>query len=329
MRDLTILVGSWSDGLFALSPDGLSHEFQGRRVAGLASDGWSGAMAVLDGTALIRHSSHDGWKEVATSELRMECCLAVDGTVYAGTEGAHLLRFGGSEVQRVGGSEVRGVEGGEVQRVEGFDAIAGRTDWFAGSAIIDGEVVGPPLSVRSLAGTRDGRTLLAGVHVGGIARSVDGGHTWQPTIEVAWDVHEVCVHPDDPETVIAACAVGLCISLDGGSTWVLEPVDADGTYCSAVAFVGSDLLVSVSDGHFAPQGAVMRRAIDSPGTLEIAGHGLPDRLAGIVDTRCIASKGSCVAVVDGGGNVYASDDGGRSWTHVGEGIVDPSSALIL
>jgi photosystem II stability/assembly factor-like uncharacterized protein len=73
----------------------------------------------------------------------------------------------------------------------------------------------------------------------------------------------------------------------------------------------------------------MRRAIDSPGTLEVAGNGLPDRLAGIVDTGCIASKDSCVAVVDGGGNIYASDDAGRLWTQVGRGVADPGSALIL
>lgn len=153
--------------------------------------------------------------------------------------------------------------------------------------------------------------------------------TWHPTIPIDWDVHEVCVHPEDPQTVIAACAVGLCVSMDGGESWVLEPPDAAESYCSAVAFLDGGLLVSVSDGHFAPDGRVLGRSIDSPGTLGDAGSGLPDRFAGIVDTGCIASNGPLGAVVDKGGSVYVSDDAGRRWALIAEGIPDPSSAVIL
>lgn len=309
----SILISSWSDGLVALSPDGEAHELRGRRVSSLVPDGRSGAIAVVDGTALMRRSPGGVWSELATSELGLVSCLSVGGAVYAGTEGAHLLR-------------VR--DDGPAERVEGFDAVEGRASWFAGSTVLDGKVVGPPLGVRSLAGSSDGRVLLAGVHVGGIPRSVDGGRTWHPTIDIDWDVHEVCIHPEDPGTAIAACAVGLCVSADGGASWDLDRPECEATHCSAVAFAGGDVLVSVSDGPFGSHGTVLRRTTGAPGSLEPVGGGLPDRLEGKVDTGCIASKGAALVVVDRGGNVYRSDDGGRRWARRAEGIQDPSSALV-
>jgi hypothetical protein len=61
--------------------------------------------------------------------------------------------------------------------------------------------------------------LLAYVHVGGIPRSTDGGATWQPTIDIDNDVHEVRAHPRRPDIVMAATAIGLCTSRDRGLTW--------------------------------------------------------------------------------------------------------------
>lgn len=314
MSSSSVLISSWSDGVVALSPDGRGHELPGRRVSSLVPDGPSGVIAVVDGAAVMRRSPAGEWSELATSKLGIVSCLSVDEVVYAGTEGAHLLRVGAD---------------GSVERVEGFDRVAGRAEWFAGSAVVDGEVVGPPLGVRSLAGSSDGRVLLAGVHVGGIPRSVDAGLTWRPTIDIEWDVHEVRVRPEDPETVIAACAVGLGVSRDGGASWTLDRSGSDVTHSSAVAFSGENLFVSVSEGPFASHGTVLRRSIDAPGLLKPAGGGLPDRLDGIVDTGCIASKGAEVAVVDRGGNVYSSVDAGLRWTCRAGEVQDPSGAVIV
>jgi hypothetical protein len=91
--------------------------------------------------------------------------------------------------------------------VEAFDSVAGRDTWYAGSAIVDGRRLGPPLNIRSVAANANGGVLFANVHVGGIPRSTDGGMTWQPTIDIDSDVHEVCAHQADPDIVIAASAV--------------------------------------------------------------------------------------------------------------------------
>lgn len=310
-----ILISSWSDGVVALSPTGRTHELGGRRVWSLMPWGESGAIAVVDGSVVMSRSRAGVWTELAASDLSIVSCVSVGGEVYAGTEGPHLLRVRGDD--------------GSVDRVTGFDRVDGRGDWFAGSAVVDGKVVGPPLGVRSLAGSSDGRVLLAGVHVGGIPRSTDAGRTWHPTIDIHWDVHEVRVHPADPGIAIAACAVGLGVSHDGGASWDLDRPALDVPHCSAVAFAGDDLLVSVSDGPFAPHGTVLRRSLDAPGSLSPAGAGLPDRLEGIVDTGCIASRGSQLAVVDRGGNVYACQDRGQRWTHLIGGVRDPSSVLIV
>jgi hypothetical protein len=89
----------------------------------------------------------------------------VDDVIYVGTNDARMLRVGA---------------GGALEQLHGFDAVAGRATWYAGSAVINGERVGPPLGIRSITATADGSVLLANVHVGGIPRSIDAGATWSP-----------------------------------------------------------------------------------------------------------------------------------------------------
>src|SRR4029078_6190017 len=105
----------------------------------------------------------------------------------------------------------------------------------------------------------DDRTVLVNVHVGGICRTTDGGRSWHPTIHVEGDVHEVSAHPDRPELVAAAAAIGLCVSSDGGATWSKEHEGLHAPHCSAVAVCGDDVLVSASIAPFSSEGEVSRR----------------------------------------------------------------------
>ena len=73
-----------------------------------------------------------------------------------------------------------------------------------------------------MSATSVGTVFLANVHVGCIQRSTDVGVTWQPTIEVDRDVHEVRAHPSQTRIAIAPSAIGLCVSRDGGTTWSVE-----------------------------------------------------------------------------------------------------------
>jgi photosystem II stability/assembly factor-like uncharacterized protein len=238
-------------------------------------------------------------------------CTTLGDAVFVGTNDARVLRL----------------DAGGFVPLTGFDQVAGREIWYAGAALVDGRMVGPPLGVRSMCATCDHSTLLVNVHVGGVPRSTDAGRTWKPTIDIESDVHQVCAHPTRPELVAAATAVGLAISKDGGATWSSQDAGLHASHCSAVAFVGDDVLVSASTDPFSKEGAVYRRRVEGEDPLRPVNGGLPQWLDGRVDTGGIAARGDCVAVADGGGHVYLSRDRGATWKRIAEHLPFPSGVL--
>lgn len=313
MTTPTVLVATWDDGLYAVAEATRDQELARQSVGALAPDGRGGALAIVGKHSLRRRDPAGVWSTLLVSELDLACCMAIGDDIYVGTDDARVLRA---------------LPGGRVEPLRSFDTVAGRDAWYAGTARIDGRLVGPPLGVRSMTATLDG-VLLANVHVGGIPRSVDGGATWAPTIDIDSDVHEVRAHPSRAGVVMAASAVGLCTSRDGGATWQVEQAGLHALHCSAVAFAGDDVLVSAATDPFAPQGAIYRRRVDGPGPLTLAGNGLPAWLDGRADTRCIAARGGAAAVCDSGGNLYVSADAGQTWSRRAGDIPTPSSVLIV
>ena len=314
MATPTVLVSTWRDGVFALVGEARDQELAGQSVRALAPDGRGGALAIVDSHALRRRAAGGQWNTLVTAEADLACFVSVGELIYIGTDDARLLRLGTN---------------GDLAPLHGFDAVAGREKWYAGQALVNGRMLGPPLGIRSITATADGAALLANVHVGGISRSTDGGTTWQATIEIDSDVHEVRAHPERPEIVMAAAAVGLCISRDGGATWVVEREGLGATYCSAVAFAGEDVFLAASEDHFAPKGGVYRRPVDVHSPLVVVGAGLPEWLDGIADTGCIATNGTAVAIADRNGSVYVSAGAGRRWSRWAGGLPTPSSVLVL
>jgi hypothetical protein len=311
---LKVLAATWGDGLFVVAGERRDHELAGESVRGLAHDGRGGALAIVGGHSLRRRSPAGEWGTLAEDDAELACVVAFGEDVLVGTDhGARLLRATG---------------GGGLEPLAGFDAVPGRERWYAGTAVIDGRVVGPPLGVRSLSAAPRGGTVLAAVHVGGIPRSTDGGASWLPTLDIDSDVHEVCVHPTRPDRAAAATALGLGISRDGGATWSIETQGLHALYCSAVAFVGDDVLVAAADDHFAGEGALYRRSLDGGAALAPVALGPSARTAGIVDTACIAVNGADLAVADKVGHLYVSSDGGRTWSTCGD-MAAGTSALLL
>jgi hypothetical protein len=314
MKAPTLLAATWRDGLFLDDGESVHRELADQPVRYVAADGKGGALAIIGGRSLRRRTAEGMWVTMATAESECSCCVAVGDVIYVGTDEATVLR-----VDRNGIPE----------RLAGFDRVADRDKWYAGTALIDGRLVGPPLGVRSITATCDGAVVLANVHVGGIPRSMDHGTTWSPTIEIDADVHQVCAHPARPGLVIAAAAVGLCISKDAGASWTVEQQGLHAPYCSAVAFAGDDILVSASEGPFAAQGAIYRRSIDRSGPLHPLGGGLPRWIEGRADTGCIAAHASMVAAADGAGRLYISKDAGCTWSCASNRLPAPSSLLVL
>lgn len=314
MTTPTVLVATWRDGLFVVAGGTPDQELANQSVRALTPDGHGGALAVVNGRSLRRRTSDGLWSTIAITEFDLACCVPVGDVIYVGSDDARVLRVGAD---------------GAVEPLRGFDVVAGRETWYAGSAVINGQRVGPPLGIRSITATPDGGVLLANVHVGGVPRSTDGGATWQPTINVDSDVHEVRAHPHRPGVVMAAAAIGLCTSRDGGLTWDVEQEGLHASHCSAVAFLGDDVLVSAAVDPFAAQGAIYRRRVDGHDALVAIGGGLPAWLDGSADTGCIATRGSAAALADRKGNLYVSTDTGRSWWRRAEGLPSPSGVVIV
>jgi hypothetical protein len=314
MTKPTILIATWNDGLFAVTNDGRTQEIANQLVRWLAPDGHGGALAIVGQHSLCRRAPEGEWATLATSELDLSCCMAVQDAIYVGTDDARMLRLSN-------GNSV-------LEPIDSFDNVAGRDTWFAGSAIVNGQRLGPPLGIRSVAANPNGSILFANVHVGGIPRSIDGGKTWQPTIDINSDVHEVRAHPTNPDIVAAASAIGLCISRDAGATWTIERDGLHATHCSAVAFAGDDILVSAAIDPFAAEGRIYRRPLKPDGPLIAVEGGMPAWTEGKVDTGCIATNASSIAVVDRGGNLYVSDDFGQTSSRSSSKLPTPSSVLI-
>jgi hypothetical protein len=309
----SVLVSTWNSGLFCITENTVHQELAGQSVRGLVADGPEGVLAIVGRHLLSRRSSDGGWTEIVRSELELSCCAAIGDVVFAGTDDARILRVDSD---------------GTVRFLKGFETVPGRDRWYAGSAIVDGALMGPPLGIRSMAATCDGAVLLANVHVGGIPRSIDSGLTWQPTIDIDSDVHEVCAHPDRLDFAVAAAAAGLCMSRDGGATWTIERRGLHAPYCSAVAFGRNDIFVAASSGHFAEHGAVYRRPIEGNEPLQRLGGGMPEWIDGIADTNCIATRDATVAVIDQSGRLYLSHDDGASWSDSFDRLPAPSGLCI-
>jgi hypothetical protein len=309
----SILVATWGSGLFSVTGGAVRQELADQSVRSLTADDHGRVLAIVGGHSLRRRSSDGEWTELAHSACDLACCVPVGDVVFVGTDDARALRVDPDGAQHW---------------LTGLDAVAGRASWYAGTAVIDGKVIGPPLGIRSMAATCDDAVLLANVHVGGIPRSADGGRTWQPTIDIESDVHQVSAHAARSDIAAAASAAGLCVSRDAGATWTIEQEGLHALHCSAVALGNNDIFVSAATDQFAEQGAVYRRPIDGTGPLQPLGGGFPRWIAGVADTNCIATRAAVVAVIDRSGSLYVSTDDGRSWSNPSARLPSASSLCI-
>lgn len=270
-----------------------------RSITALAADRW-GVWALADGRTLYRRTAGP-WVEVEdVAGPAGRCLLSVDEGLYVGTAEAGLLRL----------------QEGALDDVAGFDDVPGRGGWYTPWG-------GPP-DTRSMARAADG-TLHVNVHVGGIPRSSDGGATWEPTIDIDSDVHQVIAHPTDTAVVLAACAGGLAESRDGGDSWAIVSEGLHAPYCRAVALAGEDpdgpdtVLVTASTGPRTDRAAIYRRPLNG-GRFERAHQGLPEWFGSNLDTHTLAATVPTVALGTRDGTLYRSDDGGASWSVAVDGL---------
>lgn len=308
-----ILVASVT-GLLSFEPDGRPGraELEGRQVRALAPETWTRLWAVVD-RRQVWHSEGDGWKQVvsladlAGADDLEALCLADTranpvGGILIGTSRARLVRV---------------TELGEVGFVESFDRAPGRDGWYTPWG-------GPP-DTRTI--SEDGKQVYVNVHVGGILRTRDEGATWEPTIDIHADVHQVATGGG---RVYAAGARGLSVSGDGGASWQTHAAGLHATYCRAVAVFGPRVLLSASNGPSGGRAALYSSTLDGDHFERCTG-GLPDWFEGNIDSLCLDAlpDGGLAAFGTEAGELYASTDQGRSWTKIGERIGQVTRVLTL
>jgi hypothetical protein len=289
---MTTLLAATASGLHVLNGAGRRVlELGGRSVDALHVDVSGARWAIVERQELWRDTGA-GWETVARSaDLRLNCVLARGDGVWTGAVRARLLRL----------------EDGSLVPSESFDAAPGREEWFTPWG-------GPP-DVRSLAAS--GSHVFVNVHVGGILRSDPAGSSWEPTIAIGSDVHEVVAAPDG--RVAAASARGLATSTDRGETWAFDEDGLHSSYARAVAIGDGTIFMTACDGPFGGRGAVYRRALDAAGLTKCE-SGLPEWVDGNIDTGCLTASGSRVAFGTEDGSLFLSEDDGASWADVASGL---------
>ncbi|HEV2451204.1 MAG TPA: hypothetical protein VGS62_04695 [Streptosporangiaceae bacterium] len=293
-----IAVGT-EQGLWILNPEGSGQPgsvsaFAGHRVSALALAQGGGALfALVDGQTLWaapRDGGSEGdWSPVAGLEgLRGTCVAETRAGVLVGTAEARLLRL----------------EDGVLRPVAGFDAAEGRAGWYTPWG-------GPP-DTRSI--TEGDHAVLINVHVGGVLRSSDGGTSWHPTIEIDADVHRVMAHPLVPGRIYAACAGGLAVSDDDGTSWTISAEGLHAHYCRGVATTGDHVLVSASEGPGGRYSALYRGAPDGSG-LQRCRAGLPEWFGTNIDSLSLdaSSSAGLAAFGTAAGSIFLSEDEGAIW----------------
>jgi hypothetical protein len=294
--DVRILIGT-EGGLWRIDGGGAPEPveaFAGHEVTALARDGRR-TWALVGGRTLWDAGEGGGWREEARIEGPAATCLCpTPAGLLVGTEEAGLLRLAD----------------GRLSRIEAFDTVDGREAWYT--------PWGDPAAVRSIAVTTDG-TIHVNVHVGGVARSRDGGRSWTPTVDVEADVHQVLAHPRRPDVVFAAAYEGFGVSRDGGDSWRFVTDGMHAHYARAVAVADDTVLVSASTGWRGRRAGLYRRALDGDGPFERCHDRLP-WFDDNIDTGCLQAAGPTVVFGTEDGRVFRSPDRGRSWTLVTKGL---------
>jgi hypothetical protein len=298
------LIGT-DEGLWNISPDGSGGP---AALAGLPVTALAGAdnrtWAIVKGHEIWMTETGARWQEVAAVERWPATCLApTPSGLFIGTEQAHLLRFAD----------------GRLEPVETFESVEGRETWYT--------PWGDPADVRSI--TADPRgTLFVNVHVGGVVRSGDAGRTWSPTLDIEVDVHQVLAHPGRAGVVLAAAAVGLGVSRDGGLSWDFVGAGLHARYLRAVAVANETVLVSASTGPGGRRAAVYRRPLDGDASFERCRVGLPEWFGDNIDTGCLGAKGTTVVAGTSDGRVFTSLDAGVTWSLTTKGLPEVHSVRV-
>jgi len=171
--------------------------------------------------------SEDGgrrWERLSGVEHPRITSVAVspaDGALYAGTEPSTLF------VSRDGG--------GSWRELEGLKNLPSAPTWSF-----------PPRPwtshVRAIAlSYEDPNPVVAGIELGGVMRSADGGETWEDQRPGAYaDCHALAAHPVAPQRLYEAAGGGFAESRNFGESWEAADAGMDRRYVWGLAVDSED-----------------------------------------------------------------------------------------
>ena len=274
-------------------------QLAGRSVDAVVRDG-DELWAIVDRSE-IWHAPEGDWRRVASLEGHEATCIAMTDAIHVGSSEARLFRL----------------SDGALEPIAGFDDAEGRADWYTPWG-------GPP-ATRSM--SEWGDDVYVNVHVGGILHTDDHGRSWQPTIGIDADVHQVAT---TRTLVLAACAGGLATSADRGTTWTMRSDGLEATYSRAVVVCGDTVLVSASDGPRGGRGAVYRGGL-ADGPFERCTTGLPEWFDDNIDTFWLdaLNDGSFAAFCTSDGRLFGSEDAGSTWRELASDLGAVRHILVL
>ena len=214
-------------------------------------------------------------------------------TVYAGSEPAAVFRSS---------------DGGESwQECSGFGKVPEASQWY-----FHGDRASHVRELRT--STQSPGTIYAGIEVGGVVRSRDGGATWEQLHGIHDDIHLVDLNPALPQRMYVATAEAPFRSDDGGDHWELINDGLERPYTLHITSAPDDaelVLVSVSSsaGRNNPQ---FYRSVNG------------GRAWGLI--KEIGSNGDMVVAIDwdpgnhsrvyagtNAGRLFCSNDRGATW----------------
>ena len=217
--------------------------------------------------------------------------------VYAGSEPASLFRS---------------QDGGESwEECAGFREVPESASWSFHAPTRDSHV-------RDLRLVLDNpKCMFAGIEVGGVVRSDDGGETWRQLEGVHDDVHCIDLSAEQRRSVYVATARAPYRSDDGGETWRLINQGLDRPYTLHIAAAPDDtqtvlVTVSANSRRGEPQ---LQRSTDGGETWNIVaeiGNG-SDASDMVVAFDWDRSDPRRVYAGTDDGKVYESEDRGEHW----------------
>lgn len=220
--------------------------------------------------------------------------------VYAGAEPASLYRS---------------TDGGESwEECQACSAVPESAQW-----VFHGNRKSHVRELRFGPGARD--LIYAGIEVGGIVRSLDGGYSWEQLSGTDPDIHTIHVSESRPETVYTATANGPYRSDDGGDTWTHINSGLARRYSVPISVAPSDhrrVFASVSDNPGRRSGAHAYISTD-------AGENWTHLSIGADDDMVIAyawdpQDNNRVYAGTDSGKLYISPDAGERWEIIDAGL---------